>query len=143
MVRFAGSDDSFCEGIEHTSDDSFCERIKHATGFMVYCKGANMRDNAAVNREHKDRLFISLFGSAERKENTLELYNAVNGTHYNNPDDITIYTIEDALYLGMKNDVAFLIACDMNLFEHQSTMNPNMRQGHPCRVSAGKKSGGT
>ena len=85
-----------------------------------------MNDNATVNREHKDRLFISLFGSAERKENTLELYNAVNGTHYDNPDDITIYTIEDALYLGMKNDVAFLISCHMNLYEHQSTSNPNM-----------------
>ena len=85
-----------------------------------------MQNKVNVNREHKNRLFISLFGSAERKEKTLELYNAVNGTQYDNPDDITIYTIEDALYLGMKNDVAFLIACDMNLFEHQSTVNPNM-----------------
>lgn len=85
-----------------------------------------MSNTATVNREHKDRLFISLFGSADRKENTLELYNAVNGTHYDNPDDITIYTIEDALYMGMKNDVAFLIACRMNLYEHQSTPNPNM-----------------
>ena len=85
-----------------------------------------MSNTVTVNREHKDRLFISLFGSAERKENTLELYNAVNGTHYDNPDDITIYTIEDALYMGMKNDVAFLISCHMNLYEHQSTPNPNM-----------------
>ena len=60
-------------------------------------KGENMSNTVTVNREHKDRLFISLFGSAERKENTLELYNAVNGTHYDNPEDITIYTIEDAL----------------------------------------------
>ena len=85
-----------------------------------------MSNTETVNREHKDRLFISLFGSAERKENTLELYNAVNGSHYDNPDDITIYTIEDALYMTMKNDVAFLISCHMNLYEHQSTPNPNM-----------------
>ena len=85
-----------------------------------------MQNKVNVSREHKNRLFISLFGSAERKEKTLELYNAVNGTQYDNPDDIIIFTIEDALYLGMKNDVAFLIACVMNLFEHQSTVNPNM-----------------
>lgn len=85
-----------------------------------------MERYATTNRKHKDRLFISLFGNAERKKNTLELYNAVNGTHYDNPDDITIYTIEDALYLGMKNDVAFLISCRMNLYEHQSTPNPNI-----------------
>ena len=40
-----------------------------------------------TNRRYKDRLFIALFGSTERKELTLELYNSLNGTSYTNPDD--------------------------------------------------------
>lgn len=35
-------------------------------------------------------------------------------------------TIEDALYMSMKNDLSFLIADTMNFYEHQSTVNPNM-----------------
>ena len=78
-----------------------------------------------VNREHKDRVFRLIFGGND-KSWTLSLYNAVNGSDYTNPDDITITTIEDALYLNMKNDVSFLIADTMNMYEHQSTYNPNM-----------------
>ena len=79
-----------------------------------------------VNDEHKDRLFKHLFGSNEHRQWTLELYNAVNGSDYTNPEDITITTVEDALYLSMKNDVSFLIADTMSFYEHQSTYNPNM-----------------
>ena len=35
-----------------------------------------------INKEHKDRLFSFLFGSGERKEWTMSLYNAVNGTSH-------------------------------------------------------------
>ena len=80
----------------------------------------------AVNDEHKDRVFKFLFGNSENKEWTLALYNAVNGSSYDNPDDIQFNTIEDAIYLGMKNDVSFIIVDEMNLWEHQSTFNPNM-----------------
>lgn len=38
-----------------------------------------------VNREHKDRLFKFIF---QKKENLLELYNALNGTSYDNPEDL-------------------------------------------------------
>ena len=79
-----------------------------------------------VNDEHKDRLFKRLFGSYENRQWTLELYNAVNGTSYTNADDITITTVEDALYLSMRNDVSFLIADTMSFYEHQSSFNPNM-----------------
>ncbi|MBR1657601.1 MAG: hypothetical protein IJ697_03945 [Synergistaceae bacterium] len=77
-----------------------------------------------VNEEHKDRVFKFIFGNPEKKEWTLSLYNAVNGSSYTNPDDIQFNTIEDAVYLGMKNDVSFIIVDDMNLWEHQSTFNP-------------------
>ena len=80
----------------------------------------------AVNDEHKDRVFKFLFGNPENKEWTLELYNAINGSNYKNPQDIQFNTIEDAVYLGMKNDVSFIILNELNLWEHQSTYNPNM-----------------
>jgi len=34
--------------------------------------------------------------------------------------------IEDVIYLGMKNDVSFIFDARMNLYEHQSSWNPNM-----------------
>ena len=79
-----------------------------------------------VNEEHKDRVFKFLFGNPENKEWTLELYNAINGSNYKNAQDIHFNTIEDAVYLGMKNDVSFIILNELNLWEHQSTYNPNM-----------------
>ena len=80
----------------------------------------------AVNYEHKDRVFKYLFGNPENREWTLALYNAVNGSSYENADDIQYNTIEDAVYLGMRNDVSFIIVEELHLWEHQSTYNPNM-----------------
>ncbi|SEL53740.1 hypothetical protein SAMN04487770_11213 [Butyrivibrio sp. ob235] len=79
--------------------------------------------NEKVNREYKSRLFVRLFSD---KKELLDLYNAVNGTDYDNPDDIELNTIEDFIYMGMKNDISFLITDVLNLYEHQSTVNPNM-----------------
>jgi len=80
----------------------------------------------AVNDEHKDRVFKYLFGNPNNREWTLALYNAVNGSNYDNPEEIEYNTIEDAVYLGMRNDVSFIIVDELNLWEHQSTYNPNM-----------------
>ncbi len=80
----------------------------------------------AVNDEHKDRVFKYLFGNPENRAWTLALYNAVNGSNYENPEEIEYNTIEDAVYLGMRNDVSFIIIDDLHLWEHQSTYNPNM-----------------
>ena len=79
-----------------------------------------------VNRENKDRLFRFIFGRPENKEWTLSLYNAVNGSHYTDPELLEITTMEDALYMSMKNDLSFLIADTMNFYEHQASVNPNM-----------------
>ena len=62
-----------------------------------------------VNREHKDRLFKMIFGREEHREWTLSLYNAVNGTDYDDPSLIEFNTLEDGLYLGMKNDMSFIL----------------------------------
>ena len=67
----------------------------------------NSQEHPTVNRQYKDRLFRMVFS---RKEDLLSLYNA----------------IKNALYLSMKNDMAFLLDVVLNLYEHQSTFNPNM-----------------
>ena len=79
-----------------------------------------------INREYKDRVFKFIFGNPTNKEWTLSLYNAVNGSAHRNPDDIRFNTLEDAVYMNMKNDLAFVLSPDMNLYEHQSSFNPNM-----------------
>lgn len=79
-----------------------------------------------MNDEHKDGVFKYLFGNPNNREWTLALYNAVNGSNYDNPEEIEYNTIEDAVYLGMRNDVSFIIVDELNLWEHQSTYNPNM-----------------
>ena len=37
-----------------------------------------------------------------------------------------VNTLEDVVYMGMKNDVSFLFTEVLNLYEHQSTFNPNL-----------------
>ena len=79
--------------------------------------------NMQGNRNYKDSLFRMIF---ERKEDLLDLYNAINGTFYENAEELEVNTLENALYMGMKNDVSFLIGYTLNLYEHQSTKNENM-----------------
>lgn len=76
-----------------------------------------------LNRKYKDRLFRFIFSD---KENLLQLYNAINDSHYSNPDDLVITTIDDVVYMGMKNDLSFIIDDIMSLYEHQSTYSPNL-----------------
>ncbi|MGN0432266.1 MAG: hypothetical protein ACI4EQ_07905 [Lachnospiraceae bacterium] len=74
-------------------------------------------------RKYKDTLFRMIF--REPKE-LLKLYNAVNGTDYQKPEELQIVTLENAIYMNMKNDLAFIIDCRMSLYEHQRSVNPNM-----------------
>ena len=74
-----------------------------------------------INRNYK--LFRLAF---QEKGDLLDLYNAVSGRQYTNPEDIIITTLADAIYLGMKNDISFLVSDVLNLYEHQSSFNPNM-----------------
>ena len=81
---------------------------------------------AESNVQYKDRLFNFLFGSEENKAWTLSLYNAVNGSNYTDPSAIEITTVREVMYLGMHNDTSFLISDEMDLYEQQSSYNPNM-----------------
>ena len=74
-------------------------------------------------REYKDSIFRMLF---KDRKNLLSLYNAVNGTDYIDPETLEITTLENVICLNMKNDVSFVIDDELNLYEHQSTVNPNM-----------------
>lgn len=72
---------------------------------------------------YRDRLFRFIFRD---KKSLLQLYNALQGTCYANADDLEITTLEDVVYMKMKNDVSFIMESVLNLYEHQSTWNPNM-----------------
>lgn len=87
-------------------------------------KGLLNGSNApAVDKRYKDTVFKMIFGNRQR---LLRLYNAMNHTDYDNPDDLNIVTLENAIYMSMRNDVGFLIYSQLHLYEHQSTINPNM-----------------
>ena len=77
----------------------------------------------AMDDKYKDRVFRMLFNN---KKNLLSLYNAFNGTDYKNENEIEINTLENAIYLSKKNDVSFIFRFSLNIFEHQSTPNPNL-----------------
>lgn len=76
--------------------------------------------------KHKDRLFTFMYGYPENRSWTLSLYNAVNGTDYADASSIQFTTIDTIMYLGMHNDVSFLIEDELSLYEQQSSYNPNM-----------------
>ena len=76
-----------------------------------------------ADRKYKDTIFRWLFSD---RENLLSLYNAVTGKNYTDAKALDVVTLESAVYLGMKNDVAFLVDTRLYLCEHQSTYNPNI-----------------
>lgn len=76
-----------------------------------------------VNRCFKSRLFVMLF---EDKKELLELYNAVSGKNYQDPELLEINTLDNAIYMAMRNDLSFIIDSRMPLYEHQSSYNPNL-----------------
>ena len=76
-----------------------------------------------LNTKYKDRLFRLIFHD---KKELLELYNAINESNYANPDDLEITTIDDVVYMGIRNDLSFIIGDEMSLYEHQSTFSPNL-----------------
>ena len=59
-----------------------------------------------LNTKYKDRLFRLIF---HEKKELLELYNAVNESDYTDPEELEITTIEDVMYMGMRNDLSFII----------------------------------
>jgi len=81
-----------------------------------------------TKRAYRDSLFRAIYsGNDERSKRwVLSLYNALTGKNHTDTSELEITTIEDVLYVSIKNDLSFLIDSQMCLFEHQSTVNPNM-----------------
>lgn len=82
-----------------------------------------IKSSIPVYRTHKSRIFEMIF--SDRKE-LLSLYNAVNQTDYKDPEQLEVNTLKNAIYMGMRNDVSFIVDMKLNLYEHQSTYNPNL-----------------
>ena len=124
---------------KHRQDKNGCERTKRQE-----CREngvsperpqkdipeADRRTDVSVpgsfNRQYQDRLFKAIFGREEHKDWLLSLSNALNGSSYTDPSAIEINTIEGIIYVTMKNDISFLIDSQINLYEQQSSYNPNM-----------------
>ena len=87
--------------------------------------GRNMNKDKfnPVQRNYKDTLFRMIFSD---KEALLSLYNAMSGNDYDDPDELEIVTLENAIYMNKKNDLAFVIDSSLNLYEHQSTDSSNL-----------------
>lgn len=66
-----------------------------------------------INKKYKDRIFRLVFND---NGSLLELYNALNNSHYDDPQLLEITTLEDAVYMSMKNDLSFLIDDVLNLY---------------------------
>lgn len=82
------------------------------------------RERKQMQRNVKDRLFRYLF--EKDREALLDLYNALNGTAYQDSSQLEIVTIESAVYVVMKNDLAYILAGTLSMYEHQSTYSPNL-----------------
>ena len=76
----------------------------------------------AVNREYNSDVFKAYFSI---KKNALELYNALNEADYTDENELQIDTLEKSVFMKIYNDVSFVISGTINLYEHQSTINPN------------------
>ena len=100
--------------------------MKEETNAANVTNEVNVSDENSVVpviRNYKDSVFRMIFS---KKSALLNLYNALNETDYQDPDELEINTLENAIYLGRKNDISFVIYGNLNLYEHQSTINPNM-----------------
>lgn len=84
---------------------------------------SNRLQHVTANRTYKNTIFQMLF---HQKKELLELYNGLNRSHYTNEGDLKIVTLENAVYMSMKNDLAFVLDMRLHMYEHQSTHNPNI-----------------
>ena len=96
---------------------------KHRDYYQLPTKSPQEGRFPSVQTRYKDTVFRMLFNE---KEELLFLFNAVNGTSYDNPEELEVNTLENAIYMSMKNDLSCVLDSQLNLYEHQSTPNPNM-----------------
>ena len=79
--------------------------------------------NGNGNREYKSDVFSMLM---KDKTYALSVYNVLNRTAYTDPDDVEMETLESGFSLSIRNDAAFVVDASLNIYEHQSSVCPNM-----------------
>ena len=84
--------------------------------------GKKERKQPLVVDEYKDTVFRILY--RDDKGRQLELYNSVSGKNYTNADDLQVVTLKHAIYMGMKNDLSFILFHVMNIYERQTPSTP-------------------
>ena len=77
----------------------------------------------AGNREYKSDVFGMLM---EEPGYALEVYNALNQSDYRNPGLVEVCNLERGISLSVRNDAAFILDMNLNVYEHESTVCPNM-----------------
>lgn len=77
----------------------------------------------AGNREYKSDVFSMLL---EDPKNALEVFNGVNGTDYDDPNELVIHRLDKGISLSIRNDASFILDMNLSLYEHQSTYSPNI-----------------
>lgn len=75
------------------------------------------------NREYKNDVFCMLM---EDRSNALSLYNALNGSDYSDPNLVEMCTLDKGVSVTIRNDAAFVLDANLSVYEHQSTVCPNM-----------------
>ena len=77
----------------------------------------------AGNREFKSDVFGMLM---EEPKYALEVYNALNHSDYRDPELIEVCNLERRISLSVRNDAAFILDMNLSVYEHESTVCPNM-----------------
>lgn len=75
------------------------------------------------NREYKSDVFSMLM---EDPDNALSLYNAMNNSDYTDPGLVEMCTLDRGISLTVHNDASFVLDMNLSIYEHQSTICPNM-----------------
>ena len=75
------------------------------------------------NREYKSDVFSMLM---ENPQNALDLYNAMNQSDYEDPELVEICVLDKGISLTVHNDASFVLDMNLSIYEHQSTVCPNM-----------------
>jgi hypothetical protein len=118
MVDIAGS----CSTPPFSGGKSMSMQGKDITIHQKYTIG--VIEPPIVERNSKDRLFRYIFHND--RASLLQLYNALNGSDYTDTDQLQIVTLDGVLYMTMKNDLAFVLAHYLNMYEQQTSRNPNL-----------------
>lgn len=112
------------ENMFHTkTENDFSKHVVCEEATYYVKEQSNHTKFVSVDKKYKDTIFRMLF---KEKQKALSLYNALNDTHYTDCNKLEIVTLENAIYMNVKNDLAFLLDSTLNMYEHQSTYSPNI-----------------